>query len=74
MALIEAGADLNQADDQGERPLHAAVGRPEALGMLLRAGADPHLRNAQLLTPLGEARRKKDQVSIRVLREAGVRK
>ncbi len=41
-ALLEAGADVNQASNKGWTPLHWAAwnGRTETVKMLLEAGAD----------------------------------
>jgi len=45
--LMDHGADVNARDKQGFTPLHVAVGleRPEAVRLLLKGGADPHLED-----------------------------
>ncbi|KDQ11655.1 hypothetical protein BOTBODRAFT_114037, partial [Botryobasidium botryosum FD-172 SS1] len=52
--LIDGGADVHAVDDFGRSPLfHAARdGSAAAVQLLLRAGADPHLRDKQSQTPL----------------------
>ena len=44
-ALLESGADVNRPDRMGATPLYEAVHKkhPEAIAVLLKAGADPHL-------------------------------
>ena len=53
-ALVKAGANVNEPDENGDTLLHLAMrnGGKEAVEMLLRLGADPDLRNAAGKTPL----------------------
>ncbi|MCP3064043.1 ankyrin repeat domain-containing protein [Myxococcus sp. K38C18041901] len=46
-SLLTAGADVNQADGDGQRPLQRALGHavPALVKMLLEAGADPFIRD-----------------------------
>ena len=57
--LIRRGAPLNPADKHGKTPLHHAVmwTRPDALKILLAAGADCSLMDEMQFTPLDFARR-----------------
>jgi len=56
-ALLGGGADPNQPDDGGDRPLVAAVaaGQLKAAQALIAAGADPNLPSSGGRTPLIEA-------------------
>lgn len=50
--LLEAGADVDATDRNGLAALHhAATRRPEGVRLLLRAGADPTLRDTAGRTP-----------------------
>ena len=57
--LLAHGADVNQADDRGETPLHAAVkcGYLHLVPMLLHAGADPNVVDREGNMPLHLAAR-----------------
>jgi uncharacterized protein len=50
--LLAAGANPDHADDMGNTPLHVAglINEPERALDLLKAGADPAIRNAQDVT------------------------
>ncbi len=58
--LIQGGADVNKAVDNGNRPLHLAAykGHTEVVRVLLEHGADPGAVNDVGLTALDWARRK----------------
>jgi hypothetical protein len=55
--LVDLGAEVDAFDYQGETPLHHAAkyGRLDAVRVLLRCGADLHVRDRQSRTPLGVA-------------------
>lgn len=58
--LVEAGADVNQADRTGATPLHlvcACGARLEAVSFLLEHGARVNPRNGAGETPLGYSRK-----------------
>lgn len=68
--LISLTKDLDEADVDGNRPLHLAVGQCEAYAKkLLDAGADPTVRNYEGLTPLHIAARCKQSNIVGLLLE-----
>ena len=72
--LMGAGAQVDQRSQLGRTALLIAARRPgagDAVGDLLAAGADPHVKDVRGVTPLMEAARAGDLDSIRVLIGAG---
>ena len=70
-ALLEAGADVNLADDDGNTPLIlAASAGPELVRKLIGAGSEVNRANRQGETALTLAARR-DVASVRVLLDAG---
>ena len=67
IAALAAGSDPNGASARGNRPLHLLVcaRRPELMGPLLRAGADPKLPGASGLSALELARHTGQDLSLR---------
>jgi len=55
--LLDAGADVNSTDDQGNTPLHASIEsyRPEIVRSIIDAGADPCVKNIHGETALALA-------------------
>ena len=56
--LVDAGADVNQCNENGYTPLHYAAGlfHPEAVRILLAAGADPTVQDKDGDMPLNLVR------------------
>lgn len=52
--LLDLGADINRADQNGDTALHGAAGRqsPAIIGFLVANGADLHAQNEKGWTPL----------------------
>ncbi len=75
MTLLTNGARAQQADVDGNTPLHGAALTREATiaAMLIDAGADPNAVNREGLTPLGLAARAGNEVVVRFLLEHGAR-
>ena len=70
---LEAGADPNARDENGDTPLHRAVlwGDAGAIAPLLEAGADPNARDENGDTPLHKAVFQGHADAIAALLEAG---
>jgi hypothetical protein len=71
--LIAAGANVNAWCRYGGTPLHRAaqLNDPDFVNVLLKAGADPNVVNADGLTPLAHAMWGKWRKSEKALRDAG---
>lgn len=71
--LIEKGADVNAADNQGFRPLHVAAKTRHAdmIEVLAKNGAQPNLRDNNKETPLLYAIMRNHVPSIKALKAAG---
>jgi ankyrin repeat protein len=73
LALIAAGADVNQAQPDGATPLHWAVYRVdrELVATLLKKGAKPNVVNKYGASPLAEAVRVANAEMVGMLLEVG---
>jgi ankyrin repeat protein len=73
--LVDAGADVNKADDQGQTPLHYAAsgGSSKPTEMLLEAGASVDAVDEGGRTPFVNAVWCKDQNISKILLEAGAK-
>lgn len=72
--LIEAGADVNEANYNGERPLHVATEKKDAgcIRLLLEAGANVNGENRQGKTPLSLAVESNSLEILRLLLRTGL--
>ena len=72
-AILDAGANPNQADVNGMTPLLAAsdIGSESVVDLLLKAKADPNLGDRRGITPLALAVSNSDLKKVRRLVEAG---
>ena len=71
-AAIADGANLDEADDEGNTATHkAAQGEPECLRLLLSHGATVDSANAEGSTPLIEAVKYGDRECVAIILEAG---
>ncbi|XP_035263897.1 ankyrin repeat domain-containing protein 50 [Anguilla anguilla] len=73
LLVREGGAPLESRDAEGRTALHAAawLGGTQALGLLLRAGADPDARDAEGRTPLHTTAWRGHAAAARLLLDAG---
>ncbi len=73
MALLEAGADPNTANNSQRTPLHFAIDRnnPGVITALIKAGAKPNLRDKDGWTPLHHAAAKNQIETTRALLVGG---
>lgn len=71
--MIEAGADVNEAQPDGTRPVHWAVYRADQqlVRELIARGAEVDVTNALGSTPLSEAVRLREPALVRTLLDAG---
>lgn len=69
IALIENGADVNVATEEGWMPIHYAAyyGYLEVMELLIKNGADPHQLLGDDDTPLQIARYKKHDKVVKLL-------
>jgi uncharacterized protein len=73
LEMIGAGADVNEAQPDGTRPIHWAVYRVdhELMDALIESGAEVDVTNELGSTPLAEAVRLRDPEMVRTLLDAG---
>ncbi|MDR2175441.1 MAG: ankyrin repeat domain-containing protein [Synergistaceae bacterium] len=75
--LLEGGSDPAAEDDQNRSAIHLLASRPdaapEALALLIEAGASPNALDSSLTTPLMEACRQKNTAAVRTLLNAGAK-
>ena len=73
--LLDGKADVNAEDDQNRSAILLLTSRqdadPEALTVLIEAGANPNAIDASLMTPLMEACKQKNAAAVDVLLKAG---
>ncbi len=70
--LVEAGANINVADKDGNTPLHAAIcGSNRLVSYLIESGADVEIKNGEEMTPLRYACYVGKQGAIEALCAAG---
>jgi uncharacterized protein len=71
--LLEAGAEIDAADEKGNTPLHEAVDSRQHLvvQLLLQRGASDSLRNEFGLTPRQSAKRTGYEPTLEVFENAG---
>ncbi len=73
LALLEAGADPNAPNAEGDTPLHLSVWHDDStlVAAFVQAGADVHARNDQGETPLHKARAWDSRPAVRALLRLG---
>ena len=73
LEMIRAGADVNEAQPDGTRPIHWAVYRVdyELIDELISRGAEADVTNELGSTPLSEAVKLRDAAMVRTLLDAG---
>jgi ankyrin repeat protein len=76
-ALLDGGADAAAEDDLNRSAIHLLASRqdaaPEALALLIGAGASPNALDSSLTTPLMEACRQKNTAAAETLLKAGAK-
>jgi hypothetical protein len=65
------GVDVDQPNDRGERPMHYAVSSLDSVKILMEAGANPDLKDADGSTAFDEAVRRNQKPVIEYLRNFG---